>query len=518
MADAPKERAPTTPAEEARRRRVGGLAHVAASLVLALAVVLMLNYLSFRHYERWDWTEEGIYTLSERTEEELRALSEPVDVYVFLSQGEANYPEVEELLDRYGAVTGQVRTHFVDPDRNPSEFRVLAQRFGISTAMIEGGGTLADVAAVVTRGERKWTITRDDLRSLDFGSLDSDDPKIDVNAEQAFTGAIVQVTSGEPTKVCASTGHGEWSIEGGSERSLYALQDELRRDNVEMESVETFGTRPVPDDCDALFVIGPLRSFGEDEARQLLAYLDRGGNVLFALDPVLEHDRIEPTGLEGLLEELGVHVDSSIVLETDLERLLPPGNPMGPFLVTSYGDHRTVEALAQTRGRAVLALARSVRPVDGSGATVLLQTSERGWAETDVSELAADQEPEAGPDDVRGPVSLAVATARRSGGAPAEDEGGEEPRGGRVVVVGDAEWLMAEALRDPRYTNFDLAFAWTGWLTERETLISLQPKQVSARPMSISDGDLGSLAFRLIVLMPAAMLLLGFAMWWSRRS
>ena len=60
--------------------------------------------------------------------------------------------------------------------------------------------------------------------------------------------------------------------------------------------------------------------------------------------------------------------------------------------------------------------------------------------------------------------------------------------------------------------------AWTGWLTQRETLIAIQPKQIDAQPMTITEGDLGGLAFRLVGLMPAAMLLLGFAMWWSRRA
>lgn len=509
-----------TAADEARRRRIGGWTNVVVSLLLAVAIVVMLNYLSFRHFERWDWTEQGIYTLSDRTEAELRALEEPVDVYLFLSQGEPNYPEVSELLERYRAASEHVRVHLVDPDRNPSEFRMLAQRFGVSTAMTEAGEALADVAAVVARGDdRTWTITRDDLVGLDFGSFDEGEPRVDVKAEQALTGAIVQVTSGRATKVCASTGHGEWDLSGTSERSLFALSDELRRDNVEMEVVETVGGRDIPDFCDALFVIGPSRAFSREEAAKLLAYLDAGGNALLALDPVLEHDRIHPTGLEGVLGEIGVHVDSSLVLEMDPQRVLPPGDPTGPFLVLAYGDHPTVEPLARMGGPALLSMARSIRPVDGSGAEVLLETSEQGYAETDPAQLRGNEMPEADSNDHAGPVPLAVAVRRTPGGAPAaeSEEEGEGP-GGRVVVVGDAEWLRGEILRSPLYTNFDLATAWTGWLTERETLISIQPKQVDAQPMMITEGDLGGLAFRLIVLMPASMLLLGFAMWWSRRK
>jgi hypothetical protein len=224
-----------------------------------------------------------------------------------------------------------------------------------------------------------------------------------------------------------------------------------------------------------------------------------------------------------MLAEIGVHVDDSLVLEMDASRLLPPGNPAGPLLVVSYGEHRTVEAVGRLGGPALFAMARSIRPVEGGGGVALLETSEEGFGETDLAALSADSMPERSADDIAGPVSLAVAIQR--GGEPEEDEhdhdhgeGEPEPSGGRVVVVGDAEWLTGEALRDPRFTNFDLASAWIGWLTEREALISIRPKSVSAQPMTISEGDLGGLAFRLIVLMPAAMLLLGLAMWWSRRS
>ena len=493
------------------------LSAVGIGLVLLLAIAGMLNYLSYRHYARWDWTEDAVFTLSERTEQELRALTQPIDVYLFLSQGEGNYAEVRELLERYQAVSDRVRVEHVDPDRNPSEFRMHAQRFGINTAMTEGGQTLADVAAVVARGDTRWTITRDDLRSFDFDSLEEGEPRIDVRAEQAFTGAIVQVTSGRPTKVCVTTGHGEWDVSGGSERSLFALKDELARDNVELEPIETIGGRAVPEGCDAVFVIGPARAFGDDEAAQLRAYLDRGGNALFALDPVIERDRIEPTGLEGMLAEIGVRVSDSLVLELDPSRVLPPGNPAGPFLVTTYGQHRTVEALERLGGPALFSMARAIEPIEGGGGSMLLETSEAAFAETDVASLAADAMPERGAGDIAGPVPLAVAL-QKGGEAAEPEEDGEAASGGRVVVVGDAEWLTGEFLRDGRFTNYDLASAWTGWLTEREALIAIQPKQVSATPMTITEGDLGGLAFRLIVLMPAAMLLLGVAMWWSRRS
>jgi ABC-type uncharacterized transport system involved in gliding motility auxiliary subunit len=505
--------------EEGESRRARGNLHVWFSLVLVAFIGLELNYLSHRHYARWDWTEQAMYTLSDRTETELAALDEDVELYLFLSEAEPNYPEVQELLERYQAQTPRLTVRFIDPDREPSEFQVLAQRFGVSAGMTESGQTMADVAAVAVAGESRWTITRDDMIGLDFGSFGDEDegPKIDVKAEQAITGALVQVTSGEVTKICAATGHGEWSKDGTGDRSLFSLSDELRRDNIEIEPVETLGAAEIPqipEDCDALFVVGPIRAYGPEEAEAIDDYLSNGGAALFALDPVLDRDRIQGTGLERVLRRWGAEVDPSLVFELDPQRLLPPANPPGPYLVAEWGEHRTMEALSRMGGAGVFSMSRSVRPVDGTAAVTLLSTSPAGWAAMSTLPPPDDFEPR--PGDLEGPVSLAVAFERpapqgeRPPGAPAH--------GGRVVVVGDADWLQSMPLGDPRFVNLDLALAITGWLTERETLISITPKQIDAEPMMITEDDLGDLAVRLLGLMPGAMLLLGFAMWWSRRQ
>ncbi len=369
MAEAAKKPSPEEALEKAAALRARGQLHVWASVILMAFIVIEVNYLSHRHFERWDWTEKSIYTLSDRTEAELAALDHDVQLYLFLSEAEPNYPEVQELLTRYRAETDRLTVELVDPDREPSEFQVLAQRFGINAGTTESGETMADVAAVVVSGDEKWTITRDDMIGLDFGSLEDEEggPKVDVKAEQAITGAIVQVTAGESTKVCAATGHGEWSKDGTGDRSLFSLADELRRDNIEVEPVELLGAVEVPEDCDALFIVGPARPYGPEEAAAVDHYLENGGAALLALPPILERDRILSSGLERVLSRWGAEVDPSLVLEMNPERLIPPPSPPGPYLVADWGDHRTMDALARMGGAGLFAMSRSVRPVEGIG-------------------------------------------------------------------------------------------------------------------------------------------------------
>ena len=92
------------------------------------------------------------------------------------------------------------------------EFKVLAQRFGVLEGMTGTGQARADVAAVVAVGEKNWHVSRDDLAGWDMGGAGAGEEQLNVKAEQALTGAIVQVTSGRATKVCVtrSTANGRW--------------------------------------------------------------------------------------------------------------------------------------------------------------------------------------------------------------------------------------------------------------------------------------------------------------------
>ena len=73
--------------------------HVAAGVVLSAMILLMVNYLAFRHFERFDWTTQRLYSVSERTVEVLSELDRSIDIYLFMSEGEPKYEDVKELLN-----------------------------------------------------------------------------------------------------------------------------------------------------------------------------------------------------------------------------------------------------------------------------------------------------------------------------------------------------------------------------------------------------------------------------------
>ncbi|MCA9531626.1 MAG: GldG family protein [Myxococcales bacterium] len=512
----------------AKRRRALSRLNVGLAGALAIVIVAMVNYLAFRHYARWDWTAQRLFTLSPRSVEVVRGLDRDVDVYLFLSKDEPSYVELDELVQRYRADSPHIHVHQVDPVRQPGQYQTLAARFNVHTISTPDAPK-ADVAAVVAAGDRSWKITRGDLLKLDFTTLDDrDGPKVDVQAEGALTGAIIHVTSGHKPVVCVTRGHGEWSLDGG-QRGLGGIVDTLERDNVEVRSIELRGQDPIDPSCNAVFVLGPQRVFSPAEADLLDRYARDGGNVLLALDPLLDKDQVAPTGLEHFAFERGARIDRDVVVELDPQRLLTT-NPVNEFLVTDFGKHPIVDGVRVRGGVLAVSVVRSVRPVPGSGAVSLFETSDAAYGAVDLGPLSqttagagAAKELAAGPKDLAGPLSLAVAVQQRAGA----DDGGAGARSAaddtaqatsRLVIVGDSDWLRPDLIGQAQFANVDFLEATVGWLAERTELIAVPARKANVQAVVMTRADLDAVLFRVLVLLPLSVLLLGGAVWWSRRT
>lgn len=488
--------------------------NLALTAVLGLAIIVLVNYLSSRHYKRWDWTTHGLFTLSDRSAEALTELDQDVQIYVFLGRDEQDFADIETLLEEYVAVTDRITVEWIDPDRDRARYQVLADRFGIDS-WLAGDVTLSQVPVVVTSGDRKWKVERHQLIVEDFDSFeDADGHKLDLQSERALTGAILEVTTGKPTKVCLATGHGEWEVGAYGERSFDAVARELEWEKIQVEPFE-IKKDDVPESCDALFVVSPQRLYSENEVGIVDRFLASGGNVMLAFDPVLKDEALSPTGFEASLEARGILVGQDLVIENDTAQQLP-GNPGDLFLVTNLGTHRLVDTIRKRGGGFLVAVARSVDVADGSDTEVLFRSSPSAVAESDLERaLNPDEDNPTPPSAVPLAVAWEYVPPLGDDLKPVKSEG---PEPGRLLVLGDSDWMSSELLDNPQLSNIDLLSSAAGWLTQREALINIAPRKTNAQAVIMSDADLQNLLFRVVVLLPLAAFIAGFGVWWSRRS
>ena len=150
---------------------------------------------------------------------------------------------------------------------------------------------------------------------------------------------------------------------------------------------------------------------------------------------------------------------------------------------------------------------------------MLVQSSSKAVAVSDANEVQQLAAPGASTSEKadQGPLSIAVAgimgRAKVAGSPKASSSSG-----GKLIVVGDSDWLSQAYLDAPELANLYLASAWTGWLAERQALISIPPKRVRRGGVDWTVQDLNALWWRLVILLPLSSLMLGLFVWWRRRS
>lgn len=484
---------------KARAARAGASA---LGILLAVALLLGVNYLSSRHWKRGDWTRTHIYSLSEKTRQILAGLKKPVRVTVFMTSRARLYTEVRELLARYQAASPKLEIEFVDPERNRARGEALAQELGIRAETV-----------VFRSGDRKKYVENDKLADVDYAAMGMGAaPTIKAfKGEDAFTSAILSVTEDRPIRVAFSKGHGEASVDSADRGRGYAdAKQLLERENLAVSSWDSLGKDTLPADADVLVVAGPRTAFLEPEAGALQKHLAAGGRALLLLDPVLPGPGAPPPdlGLKAILDAYGVKLGDDLVV--DPTNALPMVGAE-TVLANRFGSHPIVRSLSAEGLPLILPLARSVtkaeKPPEGITETMLVETSPDGWGETNLKQLDGGIQKE--PSDTQGPVSLAVAVG------PA-DEGKPDAKAPRLVVVGNSRFAANGTLTNGANGIF-FANA-VHWLAGSEKQIGIAPKTLEQASVSLTDGQVRRIGIATILGMPGLAILLGVWIWYKRRD
>lgn len=470
---------------------------LAASVVVGLGILVLVNWLGARHYRRLDWTGSGLYSLSERTEKVLAELKAPVTVTVFMTEGTPMFAETQELLRRYKAKSPLLTVETLDPTRNRARAEALVKEFGVTGASV-----------VFQSGEKKKYVGTEALAELDYSRARfGGEPSIkSFKGEQEFTSAILSVTQTRAPKVVFTMGHGERKTDERSREGFWALAETLRRDNCTVETWGSLGAPEVPAGTDLVVVAGPRSAFTEPEAAALVRYLDGGGRLLLFLDVELSPGGTRSfldLGLSPVLSAWGVKLGNDIVIDP---KSAVPLMGADTFFASTFRPHPVTKLLEGTA--VVFSLARSVglaeKLPEGRTGTVLAETTSDGWGETDLARLEVKVEKDE--KDVQGPVPVAVAL---------ETSGAGEGKRARLVVFGDADFASNGGL--PNAANSYLASGAANWTMEREALVSIPPKSTDQVAVTMTRGDIGRITLVAVVVLPLLAVALGVGIYFKRR-
>ena len=479
-------------------------ARLGAGLVLLALNLVLANVIAARHYWRGDWTRARVFSLSPRTRAVLEGLRRPVKLILFMvppeRYRESLYQETRELLLRFASQSPMVQLTNLDLDADGARVQVLARRYAISDDDLGRGVVVVEAdgrSKYVTSSEMaEYAVTPEGRKLTAFGG------------EAALLRALLAVTTGEPPLVCFLQGHGEAGVASFESTGFGRIVDEVRRDGFRVREASPQELLQGLPGCGITVLGGPTRAFAAVEIDALDRLLRRRGRLLTLLGPVLDRrlTRFGRIGLEDWLAGWGARPMQNLVVDP---MALPGEQKLLTWASLEASEAHPIGRAMRNR-MTVWPLAREVRPQPGARpglrADVLVQSSNLGWAETDLASLRGERALRLDPDrDTPGPVPVAVAV---------------ELQESRLVVLGSERGVLNDRLAEggPRDHDRDLFLAGLAWLSPRPaTPVAVGPTQPEHVRLILSAGQLRRVYLITVVAMPLIAFGAGLVVWRRRR-
>jgi len=443
--------------------------NAAVYTIVFVAVLVVLNIFSARYNQRWDLTESRVFSLSPQTVKILNSLNQDLVVYGFFEKGENQ--RASDLMKSYAYASKRVKFTAVDPDRHPE----LVKQYKVTQ-----------------------------LNTLHIG-YGNESTNITEPSEENVTNAIIKLTKATKKNVLFLTGHGEPRLDDKESPTGYAAaKAALENENYQVKDILLATQEKVPDDTSLLIVAAPEKPLDAHETEAIGAYLKNGGRLL-ALLPQAPNDG----GLKALLKSWGVEVGDDIVVDQQIRLFAGPTLGVEPIAENYNPAHPITRDFKE---RTLFPLVRSVEAAkkDGLEATSLAQTGATSWAEKDVAGIFKQGRAVLGPEDKKGPISVAVAVT-----ANLKSLGIDKAGEAKVVAVGSA------AFANNRYTNIffnrDFFLNAANWLVGQEEMISIRPRSIRTSRFQLTEGEGAAIFYLSFLILPEILLIIGLAVWWRRR-
>lgn len=439
--------------------------NMGALIVIALVALVCLNFLASRYEKKFDWTMDKFNSLSEQSIKAAQALKADTELILVYKKDEQN-PNPDRiagaLAEMYRNASSQIRFSAYDGLVRPDMAKKIDFTFG-------------PYAFYAVQGDKK--------------------AKIDPLSEEGITRALIKLGREKKKTIYFSRGHGELLLDDKDASGLSTLKSDLDV-TYEVKSFALFETGyKVPDDADAVAVIGPKQQYLENELQALRDYAKRGGHLLIAIDPGMKHN------LALLTKFFGVEFDNDYVLDLRARAFknaptlvlgsdFPKGSEITGAIVQTGNAFALFDLVASLKKSPDAPVGFEIAPLvraDQSTATVA-ELSER-------IEYKAN-----------GPHTVAMSIK----GKLAND--GKEMM---AVIVGDSDFISNRLILNN--LNRDLIGNSFAWLTNDKDLITIRPREPRGTKLVMPSGTY--VLWGLVMLMiPVSLFITAFTFWWRRRT
>lgn len=421
---------------------------------------------------KFDLTLNKIHSLDSQTVATLENLTSEIEVLSFLTNPDAK-ARMDNLMEKYLYKADLLEYRQIDPDTAPALVREL------------GAGSNN---VVIRNQETNQSVTLN-LRDLN---------------EEKLTTAIRRVLVATERKLGFLTGLGEADLNSEEVEGLSRGRELLKNEGFKIEMIDVAQLTEIPDDIDVVVLWGPERAVPETTVLSIEQYLEGGGDLVIAQDPLFVDDRknVLKSGLESFVNKYGLELGGSLVSDF---AVIQRGMTLQPGLFPLFNavpasNHPIVKPLSE---RAVnVSLAQGVFQLDSFKnenfkRQALIATTDRG--KTD--------------DGQTGIIPLAQFVERTV--QPSDDKG-SGTRKNRIIVFGDSDFARNENIQ--KVFNQDLFLNTFNYLAGQTASLTIRSKLWKSSTLEIQPEEKSFVYYASLCLVPQILLLLGFSIWTMRRS
>jgi gliding-associated putative ABC transporter substrate-binding component GldG len=507
----------------------------AATLLLIIAILLVLNLISVNLFARLDLTEGKVFSLSKASKDLVRSLDDRLVIRMYFTKdlpppynSHARY--LKDQLEEYSAYAGgKLKLEMIDP--GPEGKELEAQRYGIPPLQVNA---LED--------------DKIEIKKVYMGlALLFEDRKEVIPVVQSVSGLEYEITSAIKrlsARVLPTIGFLAGKDGPDLDTDLTFLSQALVR-QYEVKKINLDEGERIGADVRVLIILGPKTKLSLYEKYWIDQFLMRGGRLALLLNHIqvdiqqgtAERQNLE---LEDFLENYGIKINDDLVIDLQCNRI-GVAQRQGPYTVQNIVNYPFFPVatefdqnslIVKDLGTVCFNFASSLDPGPASGKGIRFDPIIWSSKSSGVQSAPFDINPfrEFGREHFAAGGQILAATLQGSFKSNFADKDISEIQAEvgfidsvltespetRMVVAADADFIIDRNLRGTDNLAFFLNMV--DWLSQDEALIAIRSKQVTPRPLKeVSTGAKKLIKYGNTFGLPFLVILFGVVRWQIRK-
>jgi gliding-associated putative ABC transporter substrate-binding component GldG len=502
----------------------------AATFLLIVALLLVLNLISVNLFARLDLTQGKVFSLSKASKEVIRNLDDRLIIRVYFTpdlpppyNSLARY--LKDQLEEYQAYAGgKLKLEMIDPIE---EKELEAQRYGIPPLQVNA---LEDDQIEIKKVYMGLVLLFEDKKEVipvvqNISGL-----------EYELTSAIRRISTRTPTSIGFLVGK-----DGPDpETELTYLNQALSR-YYEVKRINLDEGERIPASVRVLIILGPGKPLSLYEKYWIDQFLMKGGKLAFLFNHIevdLQQAKAEKLnlGLEEFLQNYGIKINDDLVIDMQCNRI-GVTQQQGPYSVQNIINYPyfpiatdfdknslIVKDLGTVCFNFVSSLDSGFASIRGIRFDPIVRSSKNSGVQTAPFDINPFRE--FGREDFTPGGLILAATLQGSFKSNFSDRDRSEIEAEvgfvdsiltqspptRMVAAGDADFVKDRNLRGTDNLAFFLNIV--DWLSQDEALITIRSKQVNPRPLKqLSSGTKKLIKYGNTFGLPLLVIMFGVVRW-----